>query len=449
MLRLLRKNLKQRPLPFTHVNLFSTSTPKPISKPSNSSDPKSFTVSYLRKSCGLSLESAVSAAQKLQIEPKHSPDSVLSLFKTHGLNQTQIRNIISKRPMLLLADLDGKIRPNLELLNSLGLSGTSLAQVILKEPTALENDAKSVLECFRSHGFSEEEILTLTMKLPTLYTYDAEKKIKPKLEFLKSVGFSELDIAKVVSSEPYILTRSLKNQIIPSIEILRRVLGSEEVVVKVVKRCYRILEKPLDKLLEQNIDALSSNGVPQSLISKLLVIHPAVLLLSPYQVSEGIAFVKGLGFNPNSLKFLLAVRSVAGMSKALWEQKQETFRSCGMSKDDIDSAFKVQPMCMVVSVKKIQKMMNFYLSKVHLNPLAIRKNPNLLFYSLEKRVIPRCSVLQLLLSHDLIREDSNYFVHVIRMNEEAFKEKIISKYKDVVPDVIKAHKGMIEFEGFS
>lgn len=449
MLRLICTKLKQRACPFSHGYMFSTSTPKPISKPSNLTDQQSFTVSYLRNSCGLSLESAISAAQKLQIESKHIPDSVLSLFRTHGLTQTHIRNLISKRPLLLLADLDTKLRPNLELLNSLGFSSTSLAQAVLKDPHVLESDAKTVVEFFRIHGFSENDIMNLTMKLPTLYTYDAHKTFKPKMDFLKSVGFSELDIARVLSGEPYILTRSLENQIIPSVEMLRRFLGSDEDVVNVVKKCYRILEKPLEKVLEPNIAILLSHGVPESLIVRILMLHPPALLLSPDQVSEAIGFVKSVGFNPNNLTFLLALRSVGYQSKTLWEQKLATFRSFGMSKDEIYSAFKLQPMCMIVSVKKIQKMMNFYLSKLNLSPSIISKNPNLLMNSLEKRVIPRCSVLQLLFSQGLIKEDIKQVVYVLRMSEETFKMRIMSKYKEEVPDVVKAHKGEIEFEGFS
>lgn len=183
MLRLICAKLKQTACPFSHGYMFSTSTPKPISKPSNLIDRQSFTVSYLRNSCGLSLESAISAAQKLQIESKHIPDSILSLFRTHGLTQTHIRNLISKRPLLLLSDLDTKLRPNLELLNFLGFSSTSLAQAVLKDPLVLETDAKTVVEFFRIHGFSEKDIMKLTMKLPPLYTYDAQKTFKPKMDF--------------------------------------------------------------------------------------------------------------------------------------------------------------------------------------------------------------------------------------------------------------------------
>lgn len=133
MLRLVCTKQKHRasPFPFSHgYFLFSTSIRKPIKVLSNLTDQQSFTVSYLKKSCGLSSESAISLAKKLQIEATHNPDSVLSLFKTHGLTQSHIKSLITKRPGLLLADLDTKLGPNMKLFKSLGFSGASLAKML-------------------------------------------------------------------------------------------------------------------------------------------------------------------------------------------------------------------------------------------------------------------------------------------------------------------------------
>jgi hypothetical protein len=50
-----------------------------------------------------------------------------------------------------------------------------------------------------------------------------------------------------------------------------------------------------------------------------------------------------LGFDPNNLQFVLAIRSMA-MSKTLWERKVEAYRGFGMSKDEIYSAFIRHPL---------------------------------------------------------------------------------------------------------
>ncbi|VVA21791.1 PREDICTED: mRNAion termination factor [Prunus dulcis] len=451
MLRLVCTKQKHRAslFPFSHgYFLFSASIRKPIKVLPNLTDQQSFTVSYLQKSCGLSSESAISVAKKLQIEATHNPDSVLSLFKTHGLTQSHIKNLITKRPGLLLADLDTKLGPNMKLFKSLGFSGASLAKMLNKHPQVLESDAQAVFELFRSHGFSEKDIKTLTMRLPKLFIYDAKKTIKPKIEFLKSLGLSELYIPKLLSNEPYVLTRSLENHIIPSLQALVRFLGSDVSASKAIKGCHRMLEYNFEKVLDPNVSIFRSHGVPESLIVKMFLINPRTLLLKGSRVSEIIGDVKELGFDPNKMLFALAVCTMARMSKACWEQKLETYRSLGLSKDEIYSAFRKQPMCMINSVKKIHKLMPFFMNKLNMKPSMISKNPDILLFSLEKRIIPRCSVLQLLLSQGFIKEDVK-FPYVLKMTNKNFRLRILSKYEAVVPDIVKAYKGKIEFQGFS
>ncbi|GLT72565.1 hypothetical protein SLA2020_444890 [Shorea laevis] len=221
MLRLicikLPQELKHRASSLTHGHFFSTSSVKPIAELPNSKNPQFVTVSFLQNSCGLSLESAISASEKLNIENPKNPNSVLDLFRTHGLTQTHIRNLISSRPLLLLADFENTLKPNMELFKSLGFSCPSLVKMLCKDPRVLESDAYTLVEFFRAHGFSDEQISTLTMKRPPFYFYDAQKIFKPKLDFFKSLGLSDLEIAKLLSARPAILTRSLEKQIIPCV----------------------------------------------------------------------------------------------------------------------------------------------------------------------------------------------------------------------------------------
>ena len=53
----------------------------------------------------------------------------------------------------------------------------------------------------------------------------------------------------------------------------------------------------------------------------MFVFQPKSMLMRTYQFSEAVDEVMKLGFDPNNLLFVLAVRSMAVMSKSLWEQK--------------------------------------------------------------------------------------------------------------------------------
>lgn len=411
-------------------------------------DSQQLTLSYLQNSCGLSLESASLASKKLRIHTTYNSDSVLNLLKTHGLTQSQIKSLITNRPSLLLVDPDKTLKPNLELFRTLGFSTTSLVKLLNMQPKVLEVDAPAVVDVFRTNNFTEKQIGTLTIKRPALYLFNAQKKFKPKIECFESLGFSATEISKILSTEPAILERSLENHIKPSISKLRAILGNDKDVVEVIKKNYRILELNLDEVLVPNISLLVSHGVPKELCLKIFLIEPKTLLVRGRRFGEIVNEVINLHFDPTNLLFVLAVRSMAIMSKTLWEQKLEAYGSFGLSRDEIFSAFKLQPMCMICSETKIRKLMDFFVNKLNINPLTIAKNPNLLLLSLEKRIIPRCSVLQILMSKNLIKENIS-LVHILRMAELKFVEKMVTKYQDLVPNVVEAHQGKIGFTGFS
>ncbi|XP_042948599.1 uncharacterized protein LOC122281294 [Carya illinoinensis] len=248
------------------------------------------------------------------------------------------------------------------------------------------------------------------------------------------MGLSNLEVAKILSTAPYILERSLENQIIQCVQELRRILGTDENVLLAIKARTGLSLNP-------------SHGVPRSLVLKMFFIKPKSMLLSNNHFSEIVHEVTRLGFDPNNLPFVLAISSMAQNGETLWEQKVKAFKSFGLSKDEIYSAFKLQPMCMNSSEKMINKLMDFFVNKLKMKPSMISKNPNLLQLSLERRIIPRCSVMQLLISMGLVKEDTN-IVHMFKMTEMKFVEKFVSKYQKEVPNVINEHYGKIEFQGF-
>ncbi|PON77348.1 Mitochodrial transcription termination factor [Parasponia andersonii] len=414
---------------------------------SSLTDPQNLT-SYLRNSCGLSQKSAISVSKKLLIENPEKAGTVLELMRTHGLTQIHIEKIICTRPALLLVDLEHKLRPNMELLESLGFSGASLGKLLIKEPRLLHSDLVNTIEFFKAQGFSDKQLAMIIIKLPALLLLNTTKVFKPKLDFFRSMGFTDEDVAKILSWSPYILRRGLGNHIMPCVEVLKRVLGTNEDVLKVIKAGYYILDYNLERNLVPNMSIFKSYGVPEPYILRWFVLHPRTLLLRPEHVTEILAEVVKLGFDPNTRLFVLAFSSMALQSKTLWEKKLGAYKSFGLSEDQVYSAFRLRPMFMITSVKKIKKVMNFFMTKMSIEPSEICRYPTLLLYSLDKRIIPRCAVLQLLMSNGFMKEDVKLFSYLI-MTEEKFVKNLVRKYQNVLPDIVKAHKGKIEFQGFA
>uniref|UniRef100_A0A5B6ZC02 Mitochondrial transcription termination factor family protein n=1 Tax=Davidia involucrata TaxID=16924 RepID=A0A5B6ZC02_DAVIN len=441
------QHIKARVSTTHHGYLFSTSSLNPILNSSNSVDPQSLTLSYLLNSCGLSLESAISASKKLQFETTDQPDSVLKLLKTHGLSQTHISNLITNRPGILLADPSKTLKPNIEFFGSLGFSGTNLANILSKTPQILESsNVTSVVEFFAAHGFSKEQITTITLKRPFLLTYNPQKIYKPKLEFLQSLG-SATEVVRLVCSEPSILDSSLENRLIPCVRVLKGIVHTDENVLKAIRAEPRILQFDLEKSFEPNILTLLDLGVPESNVLKLIMLGPRILLQRTEQFNKIVREVTKLGFDPKKVLFVLAMRSMPFMRNTCWEEKLEVFSSFGLSRDEILLAFKLQPMCALCSKKKIREMMDFFVNKLHFKPSMISRHPNLLLLSLEKRIIPRCSVLQLLMLNNMIEGKS--LLRIFKMTHKDFVQKFVIKYQHMVPEVVKAHSGELDFKGFT
>ncbi|KAK1318670.1 hypothetical protein QJS10_CPB04g00425 [Acorus calamus] len=376
MLRLLREKLLRvsthgggpsSPTPKTTLLCFIHGNPSPksisnISK-STPTDPKSFTVSYLTSSCGLSPEGALRASKWVTLKTTKNADLVLDFFRNHGLDQIHIAKVITRQPMLL--------------------------------------------------------------------SLHVERILKPKMDFLTRYGFSSSQLVKNLSRSPKVLCQSLENQIIPSFKFLEGVIGKQEDVIASVNRSMDLLHSYSLKRLRLNISYLRDHGVPAS--------------QDPNTFRAAVVTIHGMGFNPLSITFAEAVRTVL-ISKTNWEDKSEIYRNLGWSKDDLLSAFRKHPTCMLLSEKKIRRVFEFFIGKLGWDPSSLSGCPVLLSLDLEKRVIPRCSALQVLLSKGLIKKDMKWNNALI-WREKQFLERFVTKYKEEAPELMWTYQHTIESKG--
>ncbi|KAJ4961899.1 hypothetical protein NE237_021809 [Protea cynaroides] len=333
------------------------------------------------------------------------------------------------------------------LTSSFGLpfkAATSVAQKIRIETTERPD---SVIELLRTHGLNSTHIAYLITRYPRLLLADPVKTLKPKLEFFQSLGFSRSDLAKFLSSDSAILLRSLQKQIIPTLNFLKTFIHTNENLIIVLKNSNRIVGCNIKKILEPNVATLRSYGVPDSNISKMIIVQPKPLTLSVWRFKDVAAQVNNMGFDPNSRSFILAICSISVMSQQNWDRKRETFKSFGWSDDEFLLAFRVQPTVVLTSEKKLRLLMDFFVKDLHLKPSAVAKCPNVFKLSLERRIIPRCSVLQVLMSKGLVEKDVN-IVSVLNLNKQKFDKKYVTRYAEQTPEVIKAYEGEMRFIGF-
>ncbi|XP_010256315.1 PREDICTED: transcription termination factor MTERF8, chloroplastic-like [Nelumbo nucifera] len=349
---------------------------KSISHISNSEKESSFTVSYLVNFCGLSSERALSIAKKVHLEDKKKPNSVLKFFENHGFSKTQIEKVITKRPLLLLAD--------------------------------------------------------------------PVKSFEPKVQFFRQFGISGPNLTKFISSDPAILTRSLEKQIIPSWNFLKTLLHTDNnVVLAIYRNCASwILQFNAQTMLAPKVEILLNHGVPESNISKFIMLYPGRLTQNNDRFSEFVKKICEMGFDPSSTMFIKALGIKSGMSTATWDAKLRVYKSFGWSDDEIFCLFRKGPNCISISEENIRTKLDFFMNKLNLKPSVLSRNPVIFSLSLENRIVPRISVIQVLLSKGFMKNNVSLGT-VLVMNDMKFRDKFVTRYKHEITDLINVFQGKI------
>ncbi|GFZ04619.1 mitochondrial transcription termination factor family protein [Actinidia rufa] len=282
----------------------------------------------------------------------------------------------------------------------------------------------------------------LVRKRPQMLLANPDKTLLPKIEFFQSIGVSRTDLARSLSSNPALLGRSLEHQIVPCYNYLKSVLQSDKKVVAAMNHTHSVFLKDLRKYLLPNIDVLREIRVPESSIAYLLNHFPeAIMKKNPNRFSEVVNEVKEMGFDPLKVNFVLAVHAISGDgNKLIWGRCYEAYRKWGWSEDDILSAFRKHPQCMISSEKKISGAMDVFVNKMGRDSKEIARCPIALLFSLEKRILPRCSVIQVLSSKGLVKKDLRLST-ILGPVEKHFLERFVIKYEEKVPQLLSVYQG--------
>ncbi|KAJ9135458.1 hypothetical protein P3X46_032640 [Hevea brasiliensis] len=324
------------------------------------------------------------------------------------------------------------------LINSCGLSppkAVSASKYVLIKST---DKSDLVLRLFRAHGFTKSQIATLISNNPQLILADPKKTLEPKIEYFESLGIAAPDLRQVLCINTSILVTSLKKRILPSFDFLRGLFETNENVILALKRSPHILTCGSEVMLS-NIWTLRSHGVPEPSIRRLIVTWPGSIKLSVDFFEEKVREVKEMGFEPTAKSFIYAFYSMSSMSKSKWERKKKILMSFGWSEREIFTAFRVNPLFMTASEKKIKQLMEFYLTKACLQLPDLVRSPQLFKISLERTAIPRCSVLEVLTSKGLIERNVNV-VSALSISKKQFENKFLAYFKEDSPELIQAYQ---------
>ncbi|XVF82929.1 hypothetical protein PTKIN_Ptkin16aG0090900 [Pterospermum kingtungense] len=334
--------------------------------------------------------------------------------------------------------VDGHSFTTSYLINSCGFSPKAALAVPKSVNFQTPEKPDSVISFFKDHGFSETQIRTIIKRLPELLVYNPEKILLPKLQFFYGIGVSRSKLASILSSNPFVLKCSLHNRIVPSFNYFKHLTNCDDDKVLVAYKHFQgVLANDFQSLIAPNFAVLRECGVPESNILSKLVNHPRVFARSHEKFKRTVEEVKKLSFNPLRKNFLIALQALLQLSKSTWEQKVNVLKQWGWSNEEIALAFGKSPNLMELSEHKIKAAMNFFVNTMGCKPSCIANRPVLLSLSLHKRLIPRWSLLQFLLSKGLIEKCISLQV-LFESNEKKFLRRFVTPYGD--PYLLKLYE---------
>ncbi|KAL5708789.1 hypothetical protein ACHQM5_019546 [Ranunculus cassubicifolius] len=330
------------------------------------------------------------------------------------------------------------------LINSCGLSPQKAISAAKKIHFESSTKPDSVLTLLRNNGFSDSQISNTIAQRPTILIASVDETLKPKFDFFNSKGLYGPDLAKVLSREGVVLSYSLEKTIIPNFNSLKTIFQTDEKVIVVLKRSMNVLTTY--KTVESNIALLRSHGVPMSNIGKLLVSQPRVLSRNASRFSANVKEVMKMKFDPSQYGFLAAMHVLDAMSRSSLEAKFDVYKSWGWSEDQVQCAFQKKPYCMILSEKNIMSTMDSLVNKFGYAPSSIAEQPTVLQYSCEKRIIPRCSAMQILFRKGKVKQSTTLY-SFLQLQEDVFLKKYISGFEKEVPELLSAYQGKGKMNG--
>ncbi|XP_050121596.1 uncharacterized protein LOC126599245 isoform X3 [Malus sylvestris] len=332
------------------------------------------------------------------------------------------------------------------LINSCGLSPEGAISASKWVKLRSPKRADSVLSFLRNHGFSETQISSIVRNHSPVLNSNPEKTLLPKLEFFASLGVSKGDLAKALAYGLKLLSTSLEKRIAPTYDCLRSLL-SQKNVISVLRRSSWIFAEGHSKKVAPNIEVLKKSGIPQSCISHLLAYHPEVFMRKPKELGGLVDEVKQMGFNLQKSNSVLAIYALCGNNRSVWNRSCQLYKRWGWSEDDVLSAFRRHPRCMTMSEKKLMLAMDFLVNEMGWSSKMIAKRPLVLHYSLEKRLVPRCSVAKVLLLKGLIKGIENVNLSsLLEPVEKCFLERFVARYINEVPQLLSVCQGRVEVQ---
>lgn len=264
-----------------------------------------FLVEYLVKSFGFSKTQAISTSNKVNLwkSTKKNPDLVVNFFQEMGLNKTQIKTLISSYPRLLFFDPEKILKPKVQVLQDLGLSGSDLVKVIMAYKSVfgkgLDNHIRPCIHYWRELLGGDANVALALKKHIRLLDYYVPRKMEEMIVLLRDFGFSNDNVMKFI-------LRNSREILLYDAEFFLNVLHRVEHEFRIPRESamfyygFEVLSKLGKSAIEVKFDILRSFGWTDADAHEMFRNLPSTLGISKARMMKTLDFfVKELGYTPD------------------------------------------------------------------------------------------------------------------------------------------------------
>nr|ACM17583.1 mitochondrial transcription termination factor-like family-2 [Oryza meyeriana var. granulata] len=390
---------------------------------------------YLAAACGLTGAQALKASKKIShLKSASNPDAVLALLSGVGLSRTDFAVVVASHPLFLCARAHNIARRIASLRDRVGLSDPQICSLLLAGGArGLRTcDIASRLEFWIPFLGSFEMLLKILKSNNAIVTADIEKVIKPTVALFQECGLTVRDIVKMAHLSRMLTTNPKR--------VETSVQRADELGVPRSSSRFKYMLAITCCISEDKVTArmrfLSSTlSCSRDKIRDIVCKNPAILGMSEENISSKIEFLTStLGCSKEKICAAVCKKpNILGFSENNIRSKIEFLTSTlGCSKEKICAMVCKKPGILGLSDENLRRKINFMTTEVGLEPGYIVERPWVLAYSLEKRIVPRHSVVKILRTMGLMKEFFG-FCKLLTYCDEDFHARYIDPYKQTAP----------------
>ncbi|KAF2925880.1 hypothetical protein DAI22_06g085700 [Oryza sativa Japonica Group] len=207
--------------------------------------------------------------------------------------------------------------------------------------------------------------------------------------------------------------------------------------LEVIKTNYGVLSSNVEAVIKPNLAVLKECGIsiadrPSYAFASRVISRPTKHL------EEAVVLANEFGAKQGTRVFTNAVMIFGILGQEKLAKKLEFFKKLGWSQDDLSLAVRSMPHILAMKEERMRRGMKFLTEDVGLEIPYIARRPALTMYSIERRLLPRHCLINVLKGNGLLK--ANYdFYNISVISNDDFMEKFVQPYVESVPGLGDAY----------